>query len=100
MKNKKINRCLCLLFVAACSILFMASFNAFAAHNDGSTKVTARIEAASTEASQPVTGEDDNSVPQDSSNISTGNIISDCVIVTLLILLLSMFAVLMCNEAK
>ncbi len=98
MKNIKISKFLCLLFVTVFSILFMASLDAFAAHTDGSTKVTAHIEAASTEASQPVTGEDDNYVPQDSSNISTGDIVSGCVIVALLVLLISMFAVLLCNK--
>ncbi len=98
MKKIKINECLCLLFVTVCLIFFMTSMTAFAAHTDGSTKVTASIETASTETTQFVTDGDSNSNLQDESNVSTGDIVSDCVTIILLALVVSMIVIFLCSN--
>lgn len=98
MKKIKINQCLCLLLVTVCLILFMTSVTVFAAHTDGSTKVTASIETASTETTQLVTDEDSNSDLQDESNVSTGDIVSVCVTIVLLVLLVSMIVIFLCSN--
>lgn len=100
MKRIKINKRLLLLFVAVCSILFMTSLTAFAAHTDGSTKVTARIEVASTETTQIVTGGDSNSDVQHESHVLTGDAVYVCFVIALFVLMISMLVIFLCINNK
>lgn len=100
MKRIKINKCLLLLFVAVCSMLFMTSLTAFAAHTDGSTKVNARIEVDSTETTQLVTGEDSNYNVQDESNVLTGDAVYACTVIALFVLMISILVIFLCINNK
>ena len=82
-----------MLFVTVCLILVMTSLTVFAAHTDGSTKVTARIEVTSTATTQLVTDGDSNSDLQDESNISTGEILSVLVIISFILLVISVLVI-------
>lgn len=97
MKRKKICRYLCLLFVAVCSVLFTTSLTAFAVHNEGSMEVTARIETAPAQTTQPVT-DNGSSAEQDESNISTGETVSACVVISLLLFIISVFVIYFCRK--
>lgn len=74
----------------------MTSLTVFAVRSDGSTEVIAHIEATTAEATQTVTN--DNSIPvtYDETNISTGHIISGCIVIALLLLLISMLIIYLC----
>lgn len=105
MKWIRICKCLCLLFVAICSILFSVFFAALAADADGSMAVTARIEATSDEVSQPVNSGSSytvssavSSTAQDKSNVLTGDAASACVVIFLLLLIISSLVVCYCSK--
>lgn len=103
MKWIRICKCLCLLFVAICSILFSVFFAALAADADGSMAVTARIEATSDEVSQPVNSGSSYTVSssaQDKSNVLTGDAASACVVIFLLLLIISSLVVCYCSKNK
>lgn len=87
-----------MLFVTVCSILFMTSLTAFAAHTDGTTKVIAHIETSPTETTQPVTDDSSSSVSNNDGGILTGDIIFVSVIISCILLLVSGLVILLCNK--
>lgn len=99
MKNIKINKCLCLLFVVVFSILYLTSLTVFAAHTDGSTEVVARIETVPNETTHPDT-DNSSSDMQDESNFSTGDAVSVGVIIALFTLIISTFVIFLCINNK
>lgn len=101
MKRIKINKCLCLLFVVVFSILYLTSLTVFAAHIDGGTEVTARIETVTSneETKHPAT-DNSSSVFQDDSDVTTGDAVSGCVIVALFTLVISSFVIFLCINNK
>lgn len=98
MKREKICKYLCLLFVAICSILFTTSLTAFAVHNEGSMEVIAHIETAPDETTQSVTGSTQSYIEQDKSNISTGEALSVCVVISSLLLIISVLVIYFCTK--
>ncbi len=98
MKRIKIIKAFCLLFVAVCSIVFMASMTAFAAHTDGNTEVVAHIENGTIETTQTVTDNANASVTDDENNISTGDMIFVSAAISFILLLISLFALILCNK--
>lgn len=98
MKREKICKYLCLLFVAVCSVLFTTSLTAFAVHNEGSMEVTARIETAPAQTTQPVTDSTQSNIKQDESNILTGEAISVCVVISSLLLIISVLVIYLCRK--
>lgn len=63
----------------------MTSLTAFAAHTDGSTEVIACIETVPTDSVQPSDDSTNNIVSDDEMNISTGELLSVCIIIALII---------------
>lgn len=98
MKKTKINKCLCLLFITVCSILFIIPLTDFAVYADGSTKVIAHIETAPTETIQTVTTDDSSFAAQDKSNVSTGDIASDRFVIFLILLMISVLVIFFGNK--
>lgn len=98
MKHKRFNECLFLIFVTVCSMLFMTSLNAFAAHTDGSTEVIAHIEKASDETTQSVTDSTDSPAKDDENIISTGKSVSFYVIIFSLLLIVSVLVIYFCRK--
>lgn len=98
MKRKKICKYLCLLFVAVCSILSTTSLTAFAGHNEGSMEVIAHIETAPDETTQPVTDSTQGYIEQDESNISTGEAVSVCAVISSLLLIISVLIIYFCTK--
>lgn len=98
MKREKICKYLCLLFVAVCSVLFTTSLTAFAVRNEGSMEVIAHIETAPDETTQPVTDSTQGYIEQDESNISTGEAISVCVVISSLLLIISVLVIYFCTK--
>lgn len=98
MKREKICKYLCLLFVAICSVLFTTSLTAFAVHNEGSMEVTARIETVPAETTQPVTDSTQSYIKQDESNISTGETVSACVVISSLLFIISVLVIYFCRK--
>ena len=86
-----------MLFVAVCAVLFTTSLTAFAARNEGSMEVTARIETAPAETTQP-SADSDSTVLPDNGNISTGEAISACVVISLLLLAASLLVIYFFNK--
>ena len=86
MKSMRKVKCLLLLFIAVCSVLFAASITSSAAHTDGSTEVIARIETVSEDSTQSVTDKTDVSVPNDGISILTGDITSGFIIALILLM--------------
>lgn len=100
MKRIKIIKAFCLLFVAVCSIVFMASMTAFAAHTDGNTEVVAHIENGTIETTQTVTDNANASVTDDENNISTGDMIFVSAAISFILLLISLFVLILCNKCN
>lgn len=100
MKRIKIIKAFCLLFVAVCSIVFMASMTAFAAHTDGNTEVVAHIENGTIETTQTVTDNTNASVTDDENNISTGDMIFVSAAISFILLLISLFVLILCNKCN
>lgn len=75
----------------------MTSLTVFAVHSDGSTEVIAHIESTAAEATQTVTHDNNIPVTYDETEISTGQIISVCVVFALLLLLISMLVIYLCT---
>lgn len=100
MKRIKIIKVFCLLFVAVCSIVFMASMTAFAAHTDGNTEVVAHIETRTIETTQAVTDNTNASVTDDENNISTGDMIFVSAAISFILLLISLFVLILCNKCN
>lgn len=98
MKWIKIHKYLCLLFVAICSILFTTSLTAFAVRNEGSMEVIAHIETAPDETTQPVTDSTQGYIEQDESNISTGEAVSVCAVISSLLLIISVLVIYFCTK--
>lgn len=98
MKRIKIIKAFCLLFIAVCSIVFMASMTAFAAHTDGNTEVVAHIENGTIETTQTYTDNTNASVTDDENNISTGDMIFVSAAISFILLLISLFALILCNK--
>lgn len=98
MKRKNICKYLCLLFVAVCSILFTTSLTAFAVHNEGSMEVIAHIETAPDETTQPVTDSTQGYIEQDEINISTGEAVSVCAVISSLLLIISVLIIYFCTK--
>ena len=98
MKWIKIHKYLCLLFVAICSILFTTSLTAFAVRNEGNMEVIAHIETAPDETTQPVTDSTQGYIGQDESNISTGETVSACVVISLLLFIISVLVIYFCRK--
>ncbi len=98
MKRIKIIKAFCLLFVAVCSIVFMASMTAFAAHTDGNTEVVAHIENGTIETTQTYTDNTNASVTDDENNISTGDMIFVSAAISFILLLISLFVLILCNK--
>lgn len=98
MKRIKIIKAFCLLFVAVCSIVFMTSMTAFAAHTDGNTEVVAHIETCTIETTQTYTDNTNASVTDDENNISTGDMIFVSAAISFILLLISLFALILCNK--
>lgn len=98
MKWIKIHKYLCLLFVAICSILFTTSLTAFAVRNEGNMEVIAHIETAPDETTQPVTDSTQSYIEQDESNISTGETVSACVVISLLLFIISVLVIYFCRK--
>lgn len=98
MKRIKIIKAFCLLFVAVSSIVFMTSMTAFAAHTDGNTEVVAHIENGTIETTQTVTDNANASVTDDENNISTGDMIFVSAAISFILLLISLFALILCNK--
>ena len=97
MKWIKIFKYLCLLFVAVCSVLFTTTLTAVAVHTDGSMEVIAHIETAPDETSQPTTDSGSTVVP-DSGSVSTGEAISACFVLSLLLLVISVLVIYFCRK--
>lgn len=68
----------------------MASLTAFAAHTDENTEVIACIETVPTDSVHPSDNNTDNTVLQDETNISTGEMLSVCIIFALIISFIAM----------
>lgn len=100
MKRIKIIKAFCLLFVAVCSIVFMTSMTAFAAHTDGNTEVVAHIENGTIETTQTVTDNANASVTDDENNISTGDMIFVSAAISFILLLISLFVLILCNKCN
>lgn len=98
MKRIKICKYLCLLFVAVCTVLFTASLTAFAVRNEGSMEVIAHIETAPAQTTQPVTESTTSYTEQDESNISTGETVSACVVISLLLFIISVLVIYFCRK--
>ncbi len=98
MKRIKIIEAFCLLFIAVCLIVFMTSMTAFAAHTDGNTEVVAHIETCTIETTQAVTDNANASVMDDENNISTGDMIFVSAAISFILLLISLFALILCNK--
>lgn len=98
MKRIKIIKAFCLLFIAVCLIVFMTSMTAFAAHTDGNTEVVAHIETCTIETTQAVTDNANASVMDDENNISTGDMIFVSAAISFILLLISLFALILCNK--
>lgn len=98
MKRKKICKYLCLLFVAVCSVLFTTSLTAFAVRNEGGMEVIAHIETAPDETTQPVTDSTQGFIEQDESNISTGEAVSACVVISSLLFIISVIVIYFCRK--
>lgn len=98
MKRIKIIKAFCLLFIAVCLIVFMTSMTAFAAHTDGNTEVVAHIETCTIETTQAVTDNANASVMDDENNISTGDMILVSAAISFILLLISLFALILCNK--
>lgn len=98
MKRKKICKYLCLLFVAICSVLFINSLTAVAVQTDGSMEVIAHIETAPDETTQHVTDGTQGYIEQDESNISTGETVSACVVISLLLFIISVLLIYFCRK--
>lgn len=94
MKKTKINKCLCLLLVTVCSILFIISLNDFAVYADGSTKVIAHIETSQAE----TTDDSESSVVQNESNAETGDTIYADVIIILFLIVIAQLVIFFCND--
>lgn len=94
MKKTKINKCLCLLFITVCSILFISSLTDFAVYADGSTKVTAHIETSQAE----TTDDSDSSVVQNDSNVSTGDTLYFDVIIILFLIVIAQLVIFFCDD--
>ena len=97
MKRIKIKKCLCLLFVAICSVPFTTSLSADAVHTDGSMEVIAHIETAPSETTQPAT-HSGSTVPPDNGSISTGETVSACVVISLLLFIISVLVIYFCRK--
>lgn len=100
MKRIKIIKAFCLLFVAVCSIVFMTSMTAFAAHTDGNTEVVAHIETCTIETTQTYTDNANASVTDDENNISTGDMIFVSAAISFILLLISLFVLILCNKCN
>ena len=98
MKRIKIIKAFCLLFIAVCLIVFMTSMTAFAAHTDGNTEVVAHVETCTIETTQAVTDNANASVMDDENNISTGDMIFVSAAISFILLLISLFALILCNK--
>lgn len=98
MKRIRIIKAFCLLFIAVCLIVFMTSMTAFAAHTDGNTEVVAHIETCTIETTQAVTDNANASVMDDENNISTGDMIFVSAAISFILLLISLFALILCNK--
>ena len=88
------------MFVAVCSIVFMTSMTAFAAHTDGKTEVVAHIETCTIETTQAVTDNANASVTDDENNISTGDMIFVSAAISFILLLISLFVLILCNKCN
>lgn len=93
MKSMRKVKCLLLVLIAVCSVIFAASITSYAAKADGSTEVIARIETVSEDSTQAVTDNTDVSVPDDGTSILTGDITSGFII-ALFLLMTAAFIVL------
>lgn len=100
MKRIKIIKAFCLLFIAVCSIVFMTSMTAFAAHTDGNTEVVAHIENGTIETTQTYTDNTNASVTDDENNISTGDMIFVSAAISFILLLISLFVLILCNKCN
>lgn len=89
----------CLLFVAVCSIVFMTSMTAFAAHTDGSMEVIARIETVPNETTNPTTNGSSSDF-QYEGNVSTGDAVYVCVVIALFVLMISTLVIFLCINNK
>lgn len=76
----------------------MTSMTAFAAHTDGNTEVVAHIENGTIETTQTVTDNANASVTDDENNISTGDMIFVSAAISFILLLISLFALILCNK--
>lgn len=99
MKKIKIDKCLCLLLVIASLTAFMTSLTVFAAHTDGRTEVIARIETSPTDAVQASTDNTNALDPSDNTNISTGDIVSVFIVITLAVLIISALVICVLNKS-
>lgn len=77
-------------------MLFTTSLTAFAVNNEGSMEVTARIETAPAETTQPTT--DGSSAEQDGSSVLTGETASVCVVLSSLLLIASVLVIYVCMK--
>lgn len=71
---------------------------AFAAHTDGNTEVVAHIENGTIETTQTYTDNTNASVTDDENNISTGDMIFVSAAISFILLLISLFALILCNK--
>ncbi|MGN0558079.1 MAG: hypothetical protein ACI4IS_01345 [Acutalibacteraceae bacterium] len=78
-------------------MLFTTSLTAVAVQLDGSMEVIAHIETAPDETSQPATDSGSTAVP-DEGNVLTGEAISACVVISLLLLEISVLVIYICNK--
>ncbi len=76
----------------------MSSLTVFAVHSDGSTEVIAHIESTTAEATDTVVDDNIISVTYDETDISTGYIISGCVIIAFLLLVISLVVIYLCRK--
>ncbi|MGN0462948.1 MAG: hypothetical protein ACI4HZ_10970 [Ruminococcus sp.] len=60
-------------------------------------EVIAHIETAPAETTQPAT-ESGSTVPPDNGSVSTGETVSACVVISLLLLIISAFVIYICNK--
>lgn len=97
MRNNKIIKALCLIFLSVCLAFAAYTPPASAVQYDGSTEVLARIETASSEATQP-TADGSSPAYADDSDVSTGDIAFGGIITALVLFLFSALVILVCNR--
>lgn len=94
MKRTKLIKCLCLITVSVFLTLFTFSLTASAARYEGNTDVFAHIETSPAETTQPVTNGDTHASDQsDDAYVSTGQIVSVCVIAAVILLVISILII-------